>query len=155
MEPMYPRFNEMVLMAVASLMPDGYDVTDDSTVCDTLDKVKRHHRKTGRIMVWTGESEQSIFGQASVNHAFRAWHDYVHVLYDLPFTKAGEHRVMRIQQTHVDTLGGFEFTPEEKNLFYKLLECEVDGQLEHLIKTGEFVKDQRAFATTYMENNHG
>jgi hypothetical protein len=55
MEPMYPRFNEMVLMAVESLMPDGYDVTDDSTVCDTFDKVKRLYERTGRIVVWTGE----------------------------------------------------------------------------------------------------
>lgn len=151
MQPMYPRFNEMVQVAVDALMPDGFDTTDDPTVCDTLDKVKRHYRKTGRIVVWTGESDNTVFGDPQVNHAFRAWHDYVHVNFDLPFTEAGEHTVMQIQQRQVDTLGGYAFTAQEKKLFWDLLECEIDGQIKEFVRTGDFVKDQRAFAQKYME----
>lgn len=105
LDPLYPRFNEMVQHAVNQLMPDGFDVTDNPSDCDTLDKVRRWYETTGRIVVWTGESEQTIFGAPQVNHAFRAWHDYVHVLFGLPFTRNGEHLVMKIQQRHVLVLG--------------------------------------------------
>lgn len=151
MNPLYPRFNEMVLLAVEALMPDGFDTTDDESRCDSVDKVMRHYGDTGRILVWTGASDQSIFGAPHVNHAFRAWHDYVHVMYRLPFTAQGEHTVMQIQQRHVDTLGGFVFTNKEKELFYRILECEVDGQVEHLKRTGEFPSNQREFTQQYME----
>lgn len=153
LEPMYPRFNEMAHVAVQSLMPDGFDTTADASLCDTLDKVKRHYRKTGRVLVWTGESDNTIFGTPEDNHAFRAWHDYVHINFDLPFTKQGEHTVMLLQQRHVDTIGGYYFTRHEKDTFVKLLECEIAGQLDEFIRTGDFVKDQRAFAKQFMQPN--
>ena len=150
MHAMYPRFNDMVEVVVNALMPDGFDTTDDATVCDTLDKVRSYYHDTWRIIVWTGESDQTIFGAPHINHAFRAWHDWVHAAFDLPFTEDGEHKVMQIQQRHVDTLGAMLFTNEEKSLFYRLLECEIDGQIAEFKRTGDFVKDQRAFAKQYM-----
>jgi hypothetical protein len=146
---MYPRFNEMVEIAVDHLMPDGFDVTDNPSECDTQAKVRRWYNATGRIMVWTGESEQTIFGAPHINHAFRAWHDYVHVVFGLPFTPQGEHLVMKIQQRQVLTLGSM-FTAEEQALFLKLLECEIDAQVQYYETHGEFVKDQRAFAERWM-----
>jgi len=147
--PMYPRFNEMVLKVVNRLMPQGFDVTDIPSDCDTLAKVRRWHQATGRIMVWTGESDCTIFGAPHVNHAFRAWHDYVHVVFGLPFTAQGEHLVMKIQQRHVYSFGA-EFTEAERELFCKLLECEIDAQVQYYETHGEFVKDQRKFAERYM-----
>lgn len=32
-----------------------------------------------------------------------------------------------------------------------LIECEVAGQLEHYLTTGEYVKDQRRFCSDYMK----
>lgn len=149
MIPLYPRFNEMVQLAVATLLPYGYDVTDNPSECDTADKVRRWYEATGRIMVWAGESDNTIFGAPHVNHAFRAWHDYVHVVFGLPFTVDGEHLVMKIQQRQVLTLGA-GFTDAERALFCKLLECEIDAQIQHYVTHGEFVRDQRAFAQRYM-----
>lgn len=40
----------------------------------------RHYRETGTLLVWTGMSSNTLFGQPSDNYLFRAWHDYCHIL---------------------------------------------------------------------------
>lgn len=150
-EPLYPAFNEMVLLAVNALMPDGFDTTDNEEHCNTHRKLVGYWKATDRILVWSGASDCTIFGDPKVNHAFRAWHDWVHVHYDLPFTPEGEHTVMLIQQRQCDTMGALIFTPDQIQQFWRILEAEIDGQVEHYEKHKEFIADQRTFCQNYMK----
>ncbi len=150
-KPMFPAFNRMVKMAVNALLSDGFDVTDDQNLCYPFDILKKHYNQTGRIRVWSGASDKTIFGDPNINHAFRAWHDKVHVTYNLPFTPEGEHMVMQIQQRQCDIFGKSHFTRDEITLFYRILACEIDGQLAHYIAEGEFPKDQRVFTKRHLQ----
>lgn len=146
--PLYPRFNDCVLKIVSHLMPKGFDVTEHEHLCNSYEKVAQHYRHTGRILVWTGASDNTIFGYPQHNHAFRAWHDYVHVTYGLPFNEDGERMATKIQQHHV-----MEFhtgTPCEAKFFCRILDAEINGQIEYFCKHGKFVEDQRAFVQNYL-----
>lgn len=152
---LYPTFNSIVISACYFLMPNGFEKTNDATECDTLDKIRKHFANTGRVLVWQGASGDTIYGEAFTNHCFRAWHDWVYIVHNLPFTKEGELAVMRIQQEHARILntGIYKMKDYQMDIVYKLLECEVKGQLDHFLTTGEYVKNQRAFCLEYMGAN--
>src|SRR5665213_3754926 len=50
-----------------------------------------------RVIVWSGEANHSIYGDARVNYAFRAWHDRCHLIGQFPFTIAGEESAVALQ----------------------------------------------------------
>lgn len=94
---------------------------------------------TSGLVVWAGGSDKTIYGDASTNHAFRAWHDSLHLKLNAPFTLAGETRVALHQASLV---GG--------DLMGNLIMAEVVGQAEHMAKTGHFPADQVKFIMEYM-----
>ena len=85
------KLNAAVLAMVNNLLPMGYDVSDNAP--DTYEKLVNHVNKTGRILVWSGASETTIYGDREVNYAFRAWHDYVHFTHQLGFSVLDEIKV--------------------------------------------------------------
>lgn len=121
--------NKIMLLApkhhVSSLAPDSFE---------------RLNRHIGRLVVWFGASEDTIYGNASVNWAFRAWHDSLHLKLGAPFTFEGEKLVALEQARLVDNprLGD-------------IIMAEVVGQAEHLEKHGEFPANQRAFIEAYLK----
>ena len=149
MQPMYPQFNELVHHVVRKLMPQGYDTTDNMLEVNTPEKLVRYYNATGRIMVWTGASDCTMFGDAETNHAFRAWHDYVHVMYGFPFTQEGEQLVAKVQQRQACSIGS-DYTHQERELFCKLIDCEVNGQVAYFHQHNDFPEDQREFTRQYM-----
>lgn len=152
--PLNPAFNAIVLEMVSIHLPHGFDVTDDSSECDTLEKITAHHNATGRIRVWSGASDATIFGESSVNHAFRAWHDLCHVTLGAEFTRAGEMDAMTMQSDMVALRYGADSV--ETRLATLWLACEVKGQLDYAAShDGAFPDNQREFAMAWIRANSG
>lgn len=95
---------------------------------------------SGRLVVWSGASDQTIYGDAKVNHAFRAWHDSLHLKLDADFSFEGERRVAAEQARLIgsDSMG-------------LIIMAEVVGQVEYLNKYGHFPVDQVQFLRNYLK----
>lgn len=143
LEPLNPALNAAVLAIVAKLLPEGFDVANDAPA--TYEALRAHVADTGRICVWSGASDQTIFGDPAVNYAFRAWHDWVHWRYSLPFTAEGERRVSMIQCRQLRAMRPLS----GRDLCY-WVHAEVVGQLEYKARWGSFPEDQRAFCLAYL-----
>lgn len=92
------------------------------------------------LVVWAGASDQTIYGDAKVNWAFRAWHDQLHLKLNAPFTYDGE-KLVAIEQARLidsDQLG-------------LILIAEIVGQTEYYNKYGSFPVDQVAFINNYLK----
>lgn len=117
------QFNGLILRHAAALQ---YRVSDHApqTFADL--------RATG-LVVWSGASDRTIFGDARVNWAFRALHDALHLKTGIGFTPAEEIYLGRMQAS------------QYSGLLADLVYIEVAGQAEHYLKTGQFVADQIKF----------
>lgn len=146
--PISKHFNAVVLTMANLILPRGFDVSDDAP--GTFEELQAHYDRTGRILVWSGASENTIFGDREVNYAFRAWHDANHLRFALPFTLMGEMLVADIQKGQVrKRYGDGRYT----DFYNALIEMEVVGQAKAFHETGAFPEDQMAFARAYMEHN--
>lgn len=92
-------------------------------------------RQVARIPVWEGGSDRTIWSSPSVNHAFRALHDYEHILQCAGFDVQGESYVARAQAAKLCT------SKAER----VILLAETMGQIYYHERWGRFPTDQRAF----------
>lgn len=134
------HFNAAVVGIVNRLFPCGYDV--GSPAPSTLKELNDHIKKTGRILVYSGASENTIYGDKEINYAARAWHDYHHYKLQAPFNKAGEALVCEAQKQ--DLLKIFGDSPRTR-LWMTYLDIEVNDMVEYYEKHGVFPEDQYAF----------
>lgn len=99
--------------------------------------------RTGRLVVWSGASDQTIYGDPSVNHAFRAVHDTLHLKHGFDFTVPQEMELGRVQAAMFPgRLGDFIY-------------ADIVGQAEFFLATGDFPVDQKAFICGYLEKLWG
>jgi hypothetical protein len=85
------------------------------------------------LVIWSGASENTIFGDARVNWAFRALHDALHLKTGIGFSPEAEIELGRIQAN--------QYT----GLLADLVYIEVSGQAQYYLQTGRFVEDQIKF----------
>ena len=130
--------------------PNGFDTTDNADDVDGADKVDRILRETGRIKVWTGFSDGTIYAKPSVNYRARAWHDRCHSLGTYPHDHTGESATLAIQTAMVKGLRLYESVR-----IIRLLESEVIGQVELFYRTGAFADNQREFTAWYEGRHNG
>jgi hypothetical protein len=90
-------------------------------------------KSTSQLVIWSGASDQTVWGDPSVNWAFRALHDRLHISTGLGFTIPEEIELGRIQASLYD------------GMLADLIYIEVAGQAEHFARTGEFIVDQVSF----------
>lgn len=102
------------------------------SVSDLAPSTFRDLKETG-LVIWSGESDNTIFDDPSVNHAFRALHDSMHLETGLDFIPEQEIELGRIQASKYD---GFL-----ADLFF----IEVSKQAEYYLQNGMFIKDQKLF----------
>lgn len=124
----------------------SYVIRDDLFGMTDRDRV-RFYRDTGKLAIWSGGSERTIFGSARTNYLFRAWHDWCHI-------SSG------VCNYAIGPLGCFEPSAEYKvadfqcnglgDSLAKLVQAEVSGQARHFEATGNFVADQIAFTLSMM-----
>ena len=99
----------------------------------------------GAMIVFDGASDATIYEDAAVNHAFRAWHDACHIERRLGFTLAAEREVCELQI--VQALQRYPNIPAR---VLRLIRAEVTGQAEHFAVYGQFPIDQAAFIRRYI-----
>ena len=147
------EFSKAVVHISGILMPDGFDTTADESLVDTFEKVSTILDDTGRICVWSGASDNTIYTSPEVNHAFRAWHDYRHMSLQAPFTQAGERCVCERQQRDIDLYCGYA-SKALRDEFKRILDIEINQQIEYKLSTGEFVSDQLQFYINHTEGDY-
>lgn len=139
-------FNRAVLRMVSVHLPNGFDITEVQT--ETIEQFRNEFVRTGRVSVNTGFSDRTIFGHPSVNWSFRAWHDYCHLLGGFGFDKTGERNASLLQTEQLET----EFAGHPRLEYWKkILDIEVNGQLEYLERTGSFPTDQYEFTLSELK----
>lgn len=139
-DPVNPRLNAAVVTLARRLFPLGFDVLDTSP--STLEDLVASVKETGRFPVWSGASDDTIYADREINYAFRAWHDWCHWRYALPFNAEGEREAAYVQVAHLVRLYGGE---DDVIAMAALVLCEVIGQAEAYGSHGKFPDSQRAF----------
>ena len=140
-------FNAAVLAISRRLFPCGFDVADDAP--QTYENLLMHLDAGKRMVVFSGGSEHTIFGDREVNYAFRAWHDWCHWRGRFDRSHQGERAVCAMQEQHLVTLYGDCARTEE---WRRILRAEIIGQRDHFDVHGRFPDDQRAFVENYLAN---
>jgi hypothetical protein len=148
MKPLDVAFNAAVLHIANKLCPGGYQVSEDAP--DTYVKLRAHLDRTKQMLVWSGASENTVFGEPEINWAFRAWHDWCHYYGAHPFTPEGERCVVEMQCWHLLLFFGDGLRTRH---WMKILRAEILGQQEYLFKHGHFPYDQRAFVEAYLNGS--
>lgn len=133
MRALIPEFNRVIL----ELAP-RYDARPLAPA--SLADLMRLDLERAPLPVWEGASDATIYGDARVNHAFRAWHDAAHIAGAHAFTLEGEADTCAAQKR--DVLAAYPRAPMS---WLALLDAEIIGQAAHYARTGEFVTDQNAF----------
>lgn len=118
-----------------------YAVRDDAGSMTDADMI-RAYRATGKLVIWSGASDNTVFGDASINWLFRAWHDFSHIRSGVCNREHGP-------------LGCFEPIAEYavadwqcvglSDSLAKIVQLEVSGQARHFATTGKFIVDQVAY----------
>jgi hypothetical protein len=91
------------------------------------------------LVIWSGASDHTIFGDPSVNWAFRALHDALHLKTRIGFSPESEIELGRIQAN--------QYTGLMADIVY----IEVAGQAAHFLKTGQFVENQVEFTIKSLQ----
>ena len=120
------------------------DNFDSTNIEATFESHKKTYKETGKIYIWTGESKNTIFGKEKINHYFRAWHDYIHLNYNLGYSITEESIVCNIQR---------DMLPNEWYFEKELINAEIIGQAHYYYKNNSFVKNQRLFTSMYLDNS--
>lgn len=141
-QPLDRAFNRAVHHIVSKLLPNGFDVSDSAP--SSLIGLRAHYEATGRICVWSGGSDRTIFADAETNYAFRAWHDYHHLTGEHDFTPDGELSVACAQSQDIYDLYGLH------HRWADILHAEIIGQGEYERANGVFPNDQMAFVRAYL-----
>jgi hypothetical protein len=136
-------FNAAVMTLATSACPRGWEVTDSFVLSPhSLADVTRLINLTGKPVIWSGASDNTIFGCAEHNYAFRAWHDALHYKHQTPFSLAGEAQTVYAQVYQLVRCYGDD---DEVADWACMLLTEVIGQAEYNVRLGEFPLDQRVF----------
>ena len=104
---------------------------------------KNMYKESGVMQISNEFCENTIFGSAEVNIAFRAWHDSVHLELNEDFDYMSEARVAFAQCAELPADWYFE---------RQLIMVEVIAQAAYHQKTGNFVANQRQFTIECLEN---
>lgn len=145
---LFPMFNACVMFMARRVWPQGYDLSSTDAP-DSLKRLKQEFQHRGRITVYEGGSEMSIYGDAGVNQDFRAWHDWCHLALDANFTLEGETRACELQARHIRGRYG---DGDTGRALIRVLEAEIIGQALYWRKYRKYVVNQRAFVLAYMSH---
>lgn len=148
-EPLSERLNKFIedrfnlYNRIYNIVFVDTDDFDEDDIEGTFQKHVERFVNSGTIHIWTGASDNTIFGDPKINHYFRVWHDVEHLLNRLGYSYLDESIVCEIQKSQLPRHWVYE---------KELIHAEITGQAQYNMKTGEFVKDQRIFTKAYINN---
>lgn len=140
--------NVAVLLIAGRLFPGSFDVGDDAP--DSYEKLVSLFESGRRFIVYGGGSDSTIFGDPTVNHHFRAWHDWCHWQGRHDFSLAGEYAVYQMQCGHLATIYGDN---ETTHRWQRILFADGIAQKLHFQKYGSFPEDQMAFVRRFLKEH--
>lgn len=108
---------------------------------DSFEAIQGHYVTTNRIAIWSGASDNNIFGNNEINLLFRVWHDYIHITENLSFSPLDEIRVANIQSSQL---------PDNMQLEKNLINADITGQVLYFLKFDSFPIDQRKFTVDFL-----
>jgi len=146
-QPLDIGLNVAVQHIAARYCPTGFDVSESAP--NSFNELITHIETTGRICVYSGGSDQTIFADAETNYAFRAWHDAIHFNNRFEFTTLGEFETWRAHCRDLFKLFGEN---KKTHKWADLLYAEIVGQAEYLARHGSFPANQYAFTVDYINN---
>ena len=142
---LFTEFERAVNAMASELLPEGFDSSDSAP--ETFEALQAHYDATGRILVWNGASDKTIFATPESNLAFRAWHDFTHLKHHTNFTLAGEAQTCDAQiDAMIETLGRWTW------ILAPILQAEIVGQALYEAKHGKFPVNQKAFCVAYLQD---
>lgn len=143
--PLNEAFNWAVNVIADKIFPFGYNIRPNAP--NTYDECCEEFRLTGQISIWSGDFDNTGFGDTETWQNFRAWHDFVHVRHQFPFTMPGEYAAATVQSFQLFKLLGRDETSIDA---VAQLWAELIGPLEarlhnHTIPCArQFVREQKA-----------
>jgi len=146
-KPLDRGLNAAILHIAGRLFPTGYDVAADAP--NTYRKLRDHLDSGKRLVVYNGGSEGTIYADAEVNYAMRAWHDWAHYMHHNDFSIDGETATCAVQCCQLRELYGDCQTTAR---WCEILRAEIVGQRLYYAKFGEYVQDQRKFVETWLSD---
>lgn len=139
--PLDTGLNVAIKQVADRIFPTGFDVASEAP--ETFEALVQHVETTGRMLVWSGGSDETIYACPETNYAFRAWHDWCHLTGNHAFTPEGERAACAMQQAHLLALYGDNPTTRR---WCAILDAEINGQVAFNQATGgEFPVDQYSF----------
>lgn len=93
----------------------------------------------GQLIIWSGESKNTVFQDETVNFAFRAIHDAYHIKTRIDFSPKSEVYLGRLQASQI-----------ENDLISKLFHIEISMQAEYYLNNGCFINDQNEFTLNQL-----
>ncbi|WP_396146078.1 hypothetical protein [Flavobacterium sp.] len=119
---------------------------DDFNLDDISETHKKHverFKETAKIHIWTGASETTIFSDPKINWYFRAWHDYIHINYNLGYSFEEESMVASKQCAMLD---------KDWLLEKELVQIEILAQGQYFQVHSDFPVNQRKFCISYLRD---
>lgn len=144
-------FEKFIDCIIQDLGINYYTVNDPDNT-GSFEHCKEMYKRYGLLEIDESNSGQTIYSSSEYNIKFRAWHDYVHITNNFPFTYEGEEATKRIQQAHVNFFGRkFGLNAGQQWAACLLLDIEITDQLEYYIKHGTHVEDQYEFTVNRLK----
>lgn len=134
--------------------PRGWIVDDNAPSSFAELRSMQARDAMGRLTVWRGGSDHTIFFDAYTNHAFRAWHDATHLRLNAGFDEQGERNVCAVQCAELRQWCAANGVADWQTDHYAaLIHADIVGQLEYASHhRGSFPVDQRSFDYAYLAN---
>lgn len=143
------RLSLIVQEAAAQLRDDyGFGFTAVDTAPSTLQELS-HQWQRCRVYkepfpVWAGASDNTIYLRPEDNHAFRFWHDHLHVTRGLGMSLSDELAVSVLHVQYVDLAYG------KGSIEAALMAADTAGQALYYMVHGEHVPNQLQFARAHF-----
>ena len=147
MKALDATFERAAVYMARKLWPKGYDIMPDHY--PSIDALLADYSARGRIGVWSGASDRTVFSCPEANYAFRAWHDWHHILLRAPFDRKGEEAVHISQMAEAGKYARWIDATFDQRQF-TMLAAENIGQLDYWERFGAPPDDQRLFACGYL-----
>lgn len=130
--------NQMILNRASKIR---YEVKDIAP--NTFEAMIKNYSERKVITVWSGGSDATIFSDAKVNYAFRAWHDATHVKHGYDFSLQGEASTAKIQCNELTT-----------DIGQAIIMTEVVEQARHFFDKGYFPLNQSEFMLQVLSKHY-
>lgn len=137
------RIESLAAKAMAAQGFYCWVATSDAARAATSLASLRDMQAKGTLYVWSGCSDNTIWGTARRNMLARVWHDCVHLELGADFNYHDEHAVASHQTYSTPGL-----TPLERGAVW----ADTFGMLSYEEKNGRFPEHQADFVRGYMSN---